>query len=322
MKEKVKYYPITQGHIIGSWYILYLVAKYEPIHPRALQGLIAGSGKLGGMMPVEYSLKICCDYGLVTYRNGSLCLTELSKNRIVPLCDVDDPNHIALRAILGRIIALHNFQWLILYDSDPDIFKEYLFEQDPEWVVMLDNAKLFDFNDKTTMDWWKSVLSKYEDYKEAQKKAIGDVGEKLTYQHELSRIHGDGHKPANAFVKWASRISDKYGFDVQSIRGKRFSHTFEERAKIQIEVKSSDANGIEAFRFYVSKPEWKTALRNINSYFFYCWSGVNIDKETASDGPFIIPASELVEHIPQDVSLLAEWSECRCVLNLSKYKIL
>lgn len=321
MRGKVKYYPITQGHIIATWQILYLVAKYEPIHPRNLHDLIANSGKLGGGMPVEHSLKVCCDYGLVSYSNSKLCLTELSKKRIISLCDADDPNHIALRAILGCIIALHNFQWLILYDADPDIFKEYLFEQDPEWVVMLDNAKLFDFNDETTIDWWKSVLSKYEDYKEAQKKAIGDVGEKLTYLHELSRIDEDGHKPANTFVKWASQISDKYGFDVQSIRGQRFLHSYEERDKIQIEVKSSDIANLEAFRFYVSKPEWRTALKNIHSYFFYCWSGVNINQETASDGPFIIPASELVEYMPQDVSSMAEWSECRCVLNVLKYRI-
>lgn len=321
MKNKLRYYPISQGHIIASWYILYLVAKYESIHPKDVNSLLQNSGKLGGKIPAEQGLKICIDYNLVRFDEQKLCLTELSQKHITPLCDKDDPNTMVLRVILGHIVSLHNFQWLIFYDSDPDIFKAYLYEQESEWVVLLENAKLFDFEDESVNTWWSNVLSKYEDYKEALKKAIGDVGEKLTYIHELERIDKDGHTPAKSFVKWASRINDHFGFDVLSIRGKRFVHTYKEREKIQIEVKSSDTSNIESFRFYISKPEWKTALKNLHTYFFYCWPGINVSNESALGGPFIIPAVDLMEHMPQDVSPISEWSECRCVLDISKYKL-
>jgi len=321
MRNKLRYYPITQGHIIASWYILYLVAKYESIHPRDINSLLIHSGKLGGKIPAEQGLKICMDYNFVSIHKQNLRLTELAEKRIIPLCNEDDPNVIVLRAILSHIISFHNFQWLIFYDSDPDIFKTYLFEQDPEWVVLLENAKLFDFDDENVNSWWDNVLSKYEDYKEELKKAIGDVGEKLTYKHELDRIDKDGYNPAKSFVKWASQLSDQFGYDILSIRGKRFLGVTNEKEKIQIEVKSSDTSNIGSFRFYISKPEWKTALKNINTYFFYCWPGINLVEETAIDGPFIIPATELVDHIPQDVSPISEWSECRCVIDISKYRI-
>lgn len=321
MNKKLKYYPITQGHIVATWHIVFLVSKYKGITPSVIVNILMQSGKLGGTFPAKQGLKLCFDYGLIDITEGILSLTELSNSQLLPKCQEEDPNISVLRTLLSHMISFHNFHWLIFYDSDPEIFRDYLYANDPEWTTLLENAKLFDFDDEDVNIWWDKILSKYEDYKEKLKKAIGDVGEKLTYHHELKRIESDGHIPSKAFVKWASRISDRFGFDVLSIRGKYFQNTYEEKGKIQIEVKSSDTSNTEMFRFYISKPEWKTALENLNSYFFFCWIGINIDNETAIDGPFIIPALELESHIPKDVSAICDWSECRCVIDISKYKI-
>ncbi|EHP50064.1 protein NO VEIN domain-containing protein [Odoribacter laneus] len=322
MRGKFKYYPITYGHILASWYILYLVAQYKLILPETLNKIIKNSGKLGGTIPVKQGIKICHDYELITIKKEGILLTEISQNRIVPLCSNDDPNIKSLRAILFHIVSYHNFSWLIFYDSDPDIFRNYLIEDDPEWTNLLDNAKLFDFSDEEVNQWWSNVLEKYEDYKEKLKKAIGDVGEKLTYIYELQRVKNDGYRPEKSFVKWAARIDDHFGFDIQSIRGKYFCHTFLEKDKIQIEVKSSESIKIDSFRFYISKPEWLMAQKNFHSYFFYCWVGVDIDKESAMEGPYVIPAIALKDKIPTDNSNECEWSECRCVIDLSKFKLL
>ena len=322
MRGKLTYYPITYGHIVSSWYILYLVAKYKLILPETLNKIIKNSGKLGGSIPVKQGIKICHDYELISIHKEGILLTEISRNKIVPLCSNDDPNIKVLRAILFHIISYHNFSWLIFYDSDPDIFRSYLIENDPEWTTLLDNAKLFDFLDENVNQWWNNVLKKYEDYKEKLKKAIGDVGEKLTYLHELHRIKKDGYHPEKSFVKWAARIDDHFGFDVQSIRGKFFCHSFSEKDKIKIEVKSSDSTKKDSFKFYISKPEWLTASENFHSYFFYCWVGVNIEKESAMEGPYVIPAMALKDKIPSDNSEECEWSECRCVIDLSNFELL
>jgi hypothetical protein len=321
MNRKIKYYSITNGHVVASWYILFLANSYRNISAKDIINIVEKSGKLGGTVPSKHGLKICLDYGLLRIESGKVYITEICESSILIKCQDEDPNIDALRALLYHILSHHNFEWLIFYNSDADIFRESVLANDPEWTNLLDNANLFDFEDEDVNIWWNRVLSKYEDYKEQLKKAIGDVGEKLTYHHELKRVETDGFIPPKTFVKWASRISDRFGFDVQSIRGNYFLSKYERTEKIQIEVKSSDTIAPERFRFFISKPEWNKALDNINSYFFYCWIGINIEDEIAQDGPFVIPAAILLEHVPKDNSEICEWSECRCIIDISNYKL-
>lgn len=321
MKSKIRYYNITQGHLITAWQIIHLVSKYDLVPVRTIVNIASQSGIFGGTVPTGHALRLCVDYGFLSVNSGIVQITDISKSEFLPLCKNDDPNFTVLRRILYHIISYHNFHWLIYYDPDPTIFKEYLMGIDPEWVILLDNARLFDFSDSETIKWWNDVFIKYSDYKNRLKKAIGDVGEKLTYLKELDRISRDGYIPSNQYVKWASNISDRFGFDILSIRGKLFPSSTGEKDQIRIEVKSSDSVAIKNFKFYISKPEWNTALTNLNSYFFFCWTGINIEDETAKDGPFAIPASHLLDHVPIDKSDKCEWSECRCIIDLSKYKI-
>ena len=319
MRKKIKYYRITQGHIIATWHILFLAQSYRGISTKDAVSIVEKSGKLGGTVPVKHGIKICNDYDLVRFKGEELHITEICESSILPKCDNEDPNINVLRALLRHILSYHNFEWLIFYDSDPEIFRETLLANDPEWTNLLDNANLFDFEEEDVNIWWGRVLARYEDYKEKLKKEIGDVGEKLTYHHELQRVKADGFSPPKSYVKWASRISDRFGFDILSIRGSFFLSSFEESDKIQIEVKSSDANNPERFRFYISKPEWNKALENLNSYFFFCWSGINLKKESAQNGPFVIPATHIRALVPTDNSDFCQWSECRCVIDVSKY---
>ena len=319
MKNGFKYYSITYGHIIASWHLIYLAQTYKGISVANAISITEKSGKLGGTVPAKQGLKLCSDYGLLSFHREELHVTDISENTILPNCQSEDINTNALRSMLRHILSFHNFEWLILFDSDPIIFRDSLFANDPEWANLLDNAKLFDFDQEDVNIWWDKVLAKYEDNKEKQKKAIGDIGEKLTYHFELQRIDLNGFIPSKNFVKWAARISDRFGFDVLSVRGDHFLSSYRADDKIQIEVKSSDANNLERFRFFISKPEWTKAMENINSYFFFFWAGINVNTETAESGPYVIPAREFIESIPLDRSKLMEWSECRCVLDISKF---
>jgi hypothetical protein len=111
-------------------------------------------------------------------------------------------------------------------------------------------------------------------------------------------------------------MSDKFGYDILSIRGKLLKLSFFEKDQVQIEVKSSVSESTEAFRFYVTKPEWVKAQENIDSYFFYCWTATKLESQTAA-GPFIIPAKNLEKFIPKDIgSPICEWSECRFIVDL------
>jgi len=322
MKKRIKYYPITHGHVVAAWHLLYLSNIYKGINVSDAINIVIRSGKLGGTVPASQGLKLCIDYGFLLFHGKELHVTEKSESSIIPKCETEELNTPALRAILLHILSFHNFEWLIFYNTDSEIFRASLLENDRYWESLLSNAKLFDFEDQDVNIWWDRVLSKYEEYKEGVKKAIGDVGEKLTYQSELQRIAKDGYNPPKTFVKWASRISDRFGFDILSIRGDYFYETYQKLDSIKIEVKSTDSNNIESFRFFISKPEWNMAEENIDSYFFFCWSGVNIENDTAESGPFVIPAKELVPQIPTDNCEYCQWSECRCILDITKYEIL
>lgn len=321
MRAKIKYYPITYGQLVATWQILFIASKYRSIHPGTAVEIGLHSGKLGGTYPVKDGLKLCLDYGLVRISGAELNLTQLSEDEIIPHCQDEDPNIHVLRAILFQIISCHNFHWLIFYSSDADIFKQYILDHDPEWSVILDSASLFEFEDEAVIKWWGKVLSKYEDYKDKLKKAVGDVGEKITYHFELNRIASDGFIPVKSFVKWAANISDRFGFDILSLRGTLLMNRFKKSDEVQIEVKASDNDNQQQFRFFISKPEWIYAANNLDSYFFYCWTGINIENESAKNGPFVIPARDIEPNIPRDIGATCEWSECRCVMDVTKYLV-
>jgi hypothetical protein len=318
----MKYQSITYGQLLASWQLMHYSRVYDDLEVKTAIQTAQRSGKLGGSFPVNAGLRLCQSYNFLSIEDGILKLTDNSKNRIVVLCADEEPNTIVLREILALILSKHNFEWLVYYDSDPVIFKSYLENYDNEWVVMLENANLFDFEDEDVIDWWGRILSKYESYKDELKKAIGDIGENLTYQYERNRVECDGYIPSKNYVKWASQISDRYGFDVLSIRGSFLGNEISELEKIQIEVKSTDADNTSSFRFFISRPEWSKALENMDSYFFYCWSGISIKDESAMHGPFVIPAKSISRIIPTDVdSEKCSWSECRVVINLNDFCI-
>lgn len=319
MRKKIKYYIITQGHIIAAWHLVYLSNSHEGIRAKDAVSISEKSGKLGGTVPAAQGLKLCIDYGFLRFHGDELHVTELSELSLIPKCDSEELNTHVQRAILLHILSFHNFEWLIFYNTDPDIFRANVVDNDLDWASLLDNAKLFDFEDEDVNIWWNRILSKYEEYKEDVKKAIGDVGERLTYHKELERVKDDGFDPPKSFVKWASRISDRFGFDILSIRGNHFMASYKKEDSIQIEVKSTDADNVKSFRFFISNPEWNKALENIDSYYFFCWSGINIENDTAQNGPYIIPAKDMVPQVPTDNSEDCQWSECRCVMDITKY---
>lgn len=322
MKRKVKYTPISFGQIITAWQILYISSKYETLTPKTASGIALRSGKLGGTVPVKDAIRICLDYELISIKSGVISLEEIAVKKIVPICDNEEPNEAVLRGLLAHVISYHDFEWLILYDPDPIVFRSYLLGHDQEWTYLLDNAQLFNFSDEEVIEWWSHVLVKYEDNKQKLKKAVGDVGEKLTYQFEIKRIGDDGYVPSKSFVKWASNMSDRFGFDIQSIRGKYFKNKFEEKDKIRLEVKSSDNPSIERFRFFISKPEWIKAMEDIDCYYFFCWPGVNVNDETAQNGPYVIPAKFLIDEVPKDKGGISEWSECRVVMDVNAFRVI
>lgn len=309
---------ITNSNIIALWQLMFIAKTYENIEVQTAIQIAINSNLIGGSSPAQEGLQLGLKCKILLIYNNKLTNSDYCKNEILPLCDEDLPNINIVRTIILCYLSQKPLEWLLFYDNDPIIFRNMI---PKEWVDILDYANLFEFENTLVLDWWTTIFSKYETYKEGKKLEQGKLTEKFTFDSEIKRLKSDGFDSDSKHVKWASQISDKYGYDILSKRGILLQDTFSKFDKVQIEVKCTVSSSKEEFRFFITKNEWKSALQNINSYYFYCWINTNIHSQTA-DGPFIIAAKNLIPYIPKDeYAEICEWSECRFILDLNKYCI-
>jgi hypothetical protein len=308
---------ITVSNVIALWQLVAIIRDNGILTVKDATGIALASGIVGGGLPVNEGLRLGQLCKFLEIDNQNLVHTQSCIDSLLPHCVDLEPNIVVIRKILAKYISLENQQWLLHYDEDPAVFRAAVPEP---WIEILDHADLFNFGDADVSGWWRNVFSRYQTYQEGKKVEQGKLAEKLTYDWEQERLEVDGFDNKNHFVKWASLLSDRFGFDIVSIRSKLLQQGASLKDKIQIEVKSAAASTEEEFRFFVSKPEWLMALENLNAYFFYCWVSTNLQTQTAK-GPFIIPASSIQSHVPNDTSQLCEWSECRFVIKLDEFEI-
>lgn len=99
---------------------------------------------------------------------------------------------------------------------------------------------------------------------EARKyKKLGDRGEYIVYQAEVSRLMKEftiTEAKAKKLIKWVSRESDSYGYDIQSVN--------KDKTPRYIEVKATrDKAG--SMDFYYTENEYETAKKYGENYYIY-----------------------------------------------------
>jgi len=307
---------VSSGKIIILWQLIYLVSQYKKMSIQELSSMIQESGALGGTVPFDDAVRLGNICKFIEFEDGIVSINSLCEDILLPLCSTKDPNTSVVRAILQRIIllSLYRFTWLLFFDKDVDAFKISIPQ---EWIDILDQAELFDFEQDEVEDWWNAILANVNKFDLSNTKEIGDVGEKLTVEYENSRLISDGILHPQQYLKWISRFSDNYGYDVLSIKGKTGARKKISYSPVQIEVKSTVMTNLNNFRFKISRNEWNIALENLDSYYFYFWLGVNVIKLTAADGPYVISAKSFINKIPKDQHESCEWTECRLMIDLN-----
>ena len=100
--------------------------------------------------------------------------------------------------------------------------------------------------------------------KEAKKyKKLGDRGEYVVVQAEVKRLMKDfsiSESKAKKLIKWVSRESDSYGYDIRSVNG--------DKTPRYIEVKATQRN-VGDMDFYYTENEYETAKRFGRDYYIY-----------------------------------------------------
>jgi uncharacterized protein DUF3883 len=310
----------TPGKIIIVWQTVYFASRHEGLSMPDLSSMILEGGILGGSVPLADAIRLGKYCGFIQVQDGKILLTPAGQDELLPLCNSKDPNLAVVRFVLKTIIrsSLRNFHWLLSFDKDVEVFKLAI---PADWIDLLDQAELLDFFQPEVEAWWDAIWQTVLSFDESTKKEIGDVGEKLTVDYEMERLSSDGIPQPQHHVKWVSRFSDAYGYDVLSINVEREKSKAKNPSPSQIEVKSTVARSTEKFVFKLSRNEWTTAVAHLSSYFFYCWLGINLTTLTASDGPYVVPAKRFLKIVPVDQDQAGEWSECKITIDLNAFSI-
>ena len=133
----------------------------------------------------------------------------------------------------------------------------------PKSIEFIDYLKLSSGKQKETGRKRSEKTS--PDYeKEARKyKRLGDRGEALVFQAEINRLMKDiciTEAKAKKLVKWVSRESDAYGYDIQSAN--------KDKTTRYIEVKATRGK-VGDMDFYYTENEYETALEYGENYYIY-----------------------------------------------------
>ncbi|MGM1055470.1 MAG: DUF3883 domain-containing protein [Bacteroidota bacterium] len=307
------YSHIKYVEILAFYKILYSVKQF-PREPQIdIEKSVQVEYSLGGKLPVKKGLDIALDQHAIQVENDRLNLTSLGE-ALVSINDSNEPNHLVLQRIIYQILKKNKFPWIVFYNSKSSTFRMSI---PANWELILDNSGLLDLDDKQVVTWWKSLFKKYDIEKEKINKEIGNIGEKLSVQYENRRLSKSGFDPS-VELSWAALLDDTIGFDIISINGLEYSGP--EKNNIFIEVKASERKNIQSFRFFLTRNEWIMALKSPENYYFYCWSGVNIDGKFDA-GPFCFQASKIFSLVPKDQSEEGKWEVCKMTLDLNQIKI-
>jgi hypothetical protein len=271
---------------------------------------------LGGTVPVIDGLRIAHTYGFIKLENGTAEITVTSDIEILPLCSTDEINTSALRRVLFYIIKNHSFHWIAFYNTNSDIMKAAIPKM---WIEILELAHLFKMEDDEVLTWWKEVVDSKIKFDLKTNSKIGDAGEDLTCKFEVDRLKKDGIQMAEKRVVWMAQISDEYHYDIFSLRGLLLKEKYDQEHPINIEVKSSRITNDKVFSFYLTRPEWNKALKSLDEYYFYCWTGVKLDG-TYAKGPFIFKAQQFIDKVPADTKH-AKWDKCYFTLDLNEFAL-
>lgn len=216
--------------------------------------------------------------------------------------------------ILNKHILAKKPYWLAFPDDDYEVFTSII---PNEWKDLFLAANLLDFSSGLTLSWWRNVFEQLDERETHHKKEVGRYGEMLTIAFERERLEKCIIRDFQTLVLWVSQLSDSFGYDISSVTGNYSS--INPRKKIKIEVKSTVSTNPRRFRFYISRNEWETAMKEIEDYYFYFWYSVDVSNMNAHFPPTVVRARDIVSLAPIDHDRNNIWTEAQIVLDLNQY---
>lgn len=238
---------------------------------------------------------------------------------IVSIWDKEEPTPLVIRKLLLPLVLKIMPPWMVFASGSPE---ERLAAIAEGWKELLINAELLgNILSKDATNWWAALQRRVDETDEQLRNTIGEIGENLTMKYEKERLRTERRFELAEKVKWVSKESDAYGFDIASFFGSLQLQHQKPGNMMMVEVKSTTSNSTKSFRFFLTRNEWETAERNTEHYFFYLWRGINVaTKNALTDNPLILPADLISQYIPLDRHEHGKWMKCIVELNLQEIK--
>lgn len=310
---------ISPGKIYILWEILCICFKNSDteLDISEIHASLISLGTIPNPEIISSSINIGIALQFFSIISGHVEISEDNYDFILGLISKDVGLLDFIRLVLFYIISNEKPSWVLWFDFDIDVFCEYIPQR---WIDLLHSGNLFNMIDPNVIEWWRKVSTKLNEFNDEAKEITGKIGEKLTFDFEVTRLSDNGVTHPLHLVKWVAQIQDDYGFDVLS-RNCELLSEIDNQEKILIEVKSTELKDPKNFIFYVTKNEWHISTENKNNFLYYFWVGVNRLKGTADIGPYIVAGTELFPYFPKDSHENCEWTLCRFTIDLTKIKL-
>jgi hypothetical protein len=301
---------ISPGRITSTWLTIKVAFSRDNLIRSDLILIASQTSLRGGDLPIEDGFELAKICGFIEENDKKIKIKKLGKE--IALLSVEyEPTLQVFRKILLRVIVKYLPFWTAFIDRT---MEEIIKEIPDNWLEVLEHAELISDTAEVNF-WWEELKKNLTKIEEDIRKSTGKAGEKLTLYFEKNRLKKT-HLTLSENIKWVARISDNYGHDIQSFFGLFKYYDSIPENELLIEVKSSSSKA-DDFRFFLTRTEWETALKNPNCYLFYLWRGVdNSQKNVSAEGPFIFPAGFVRDYLPSDTHLRCRWESCRIIINL------
>lgn len=273
----------------------------------------------GGGLPVADGVELAIFGRFAKIEAEKFTMTP-SGIEIVSMWDKEEPTPLVIRKLLLPLVLKIMPPWMAFAAGYPE---ERLAAIAEGWKEVLRNAELIDDPlSKDATKWWTALQRRVDQIDEQLRNTIGEIGESLTMKYEKERLLTERHFELSERVKWVSKESDAYGFDVASFFGSSQLQYQTPNTIMMVEVKSTTSNSNKSFRFFLTRNEWETAEKNTGHYFFYLWRGINVaTKNALADNPLILPATLISQYIPLDKHEQGKWMKCLIELDLQEMRL-
>lgn len=291
---------ISPGRLSTIVTMLMLIGSHAVVREGDLEAVLGAAGALGGSSPWRAAKSMAIAADVVSDDEGAVHLSETGEG--IRRLALEVGELAARRATLRCVIRRVRQDLLCLAFMTNSAIEAFV---DSDTVQCLCELGLLDQTSEDTAEWWASLVNDAHAVDHEYLKRLGDMAEERSVAYEKTRLAASGYADLSDQVQWVSRIDESLGFDLLSFTGSAPDPT----DQLMIEVKAcGHAQG--RLRFFLTRNEWETALRNPDSWLVYFWRVSDLRSEQGGSPYRVVPVSELVPSVPVDVNPAGRWTVC------------